>query len=328
MTEQLRPIARTMVGGGRGILAADESITTMNKRLEKVGVEQTEENRQAYREMLLTTPRLSEWISGVILSDDVFRGRMSDGRPFPDAAADAGILPGIKVDTGAKPLANAPGETVTEGLDGLRARFQEYASLGAQFSKWRAVIDIGAGLPTARAIDANAHAMARYAALAQEAGIVPIVEPEVLMDGDHSIERCAEVTEMTHHAFFAALDTAGVLLEGIVLKPNMVLSGVGNPRQAGVEEVAEATVTVLKRTVPAAVPGVAFLSGGQSDELATAHLAAMNKLGPMPWELSFSFGRALVAAALNAWHGLAAQSAAGQQALATRASANAMARAA
>ena len=328
MTEQLRTIARTMVGGGRGILAADESITTMNKRLAKVGVEQTEENRQAYREMLLTTPGLSQWISGVILSDDVFRGRMSDGRPFPEAAADAGILPGIKVDTGAKPLANAPGETVTEGLDGLRERLKEYASMGAQFTKWRAVIDIGAGLPTHRAIDANAHAMARYAALVQEAGLVPIVEPEVLMDGDHTIERCAEVTEMTHRAFFAALDTAGVLLEGMVLKPNMVISGVGNSRQAGVEEVAEATVVVLKRTVPAAVPGVAFLSGGQSDELATAHLAAMNKLGTMPWELSFSFGRALVAAALDAWHGLAAQAAAGQEALATRSRANAMARAA
>ena len=328
MTEQLRTIARTMVGAGRGILAADESITTMNKRLAKVGVEQTEENRQAYREMLLTTPGLSQWISGVILSDDVFRGRMSDGRPFPDAAADAGILPGIKVDTGAKPLANAPGETVTEGLDGLRDRLKEYASLGAKFTKWRAVIDIGAGLPTHRAIDANAHAMARYAALVQEAGLVPIVEPEVLMDGDHTIERCAEVTEMTHHAFFDALYTAGVLLEGIVLKPNMVISGAGNARQAGVEEVAEATVAVLKRTVPAAVPGVAFLSGGQSDDLATAHLAAMNKLGPVPWELSFSFGRALVAAALDAWHGLAAQSAAGQEALATRSRANAMARAA
>ena len=328
MTEQLRTIARTMVGGGRGILAADESITTMNKRLAKVGVEQTEENRQAYREMLLTTPRLSEWISGVILSDDVFRGRMSDGRPFPDAAADAGILPGIKVDTGAKPLANAPGETVTEGLDGLRGRLKEYASMGAQFTKWRAVIDIGAGLPTPRAIEANAHAMARYAALVQEAGLVPIVEPEVLMDGDHTIERCAEVTEMTHHAFFGALNAAGVLLEGMVLKPNMVVSGVGNARQAGVEEVAEATVTVLKRTVPAAVPGIAFLSGGQSDDVATAHLAAMNKLGAMPWELSFSFGRALVAAALEAWHGLAAQSVAGQEALATRSRANAMARAA
>ena len=328
MSEQLRTVARTMVGGGRGILAADESVTTMNKRLDKVGVEQTPENRVAYREMLITTPGLSQWISGVILSDDVFRSHLSDGRPFPQACRDVGIMPGIKVDTGAKPLANAAGETVTEGLDNLRARFQEYRAAGATFSKWRAVIDIGEGLPTPRAIAANAHAMARYAALAQEAGIVPIVEPEVLMDGDHSIERCAEVTEVTHHVFFSTLVEQGILLEGIVLKPNMVVSGVGAPRQAGVEEVAQATVAVLKRTVPAAVPGVAFLSGGQADDVATAHLSAMNRLGPLPWELSFSFGRALVNAALEAWRGLAAQAPAGQEALAARASANAMARAA
>lgn len=328
MSDQLRTIARTMVGGGRGILAADESITTMNKRLEKVGVEPTPENRLAYREMLITTPGLSQWISGVILSDDVFRGTLSDGRGFALATREVGLLPGIKVDTGAKPLANAPGETVTEGLDNLRSRMEEYASMGAAFTKWRAVINIGEGLPTRRATAANAHAMARYAALAQEAGLVPIVEPEVLMDGDHSIERCAGVTETVLNTFFDQLAEQGILLEGIVLKPNMVLAAKDAPRQAGVEEVAAATVTILRRTVPSAVPGIAFLSGGQGEELATAHLAAMNRLGPLPWELSFSFGRALVDPALNAWRGDAAQSSAGQDALAGRASANAMARAA
>lgn len=328
MSDQLRTIARTMVGGGRGILAADESITTMNKRLEKVGVEPSPENRLAYREMLITTPGLSQWISGVILSDDVFRGTLSDGRGFAQATREVGLLPGIKVDTGAKPLANAPGETVTEGLDNLRSRMEEYASMGAAFTKWRAVINIGEGLPTRRATAANAHAMARYAALAQEAGLVPIVEPEVLMDGDHSIERCAGVTETVLNTFFDQLAEQGILLEGIVLKPNMVLAAKDAPRQAGVEEVAAATVTILRRTVPSAVPGIAFLSGGQGEELATAHLAAMNRLGPLPWELSFSFGRALVDPALNAWRGDAAQSSAGQDALAGRASANAMARAA
>jgi fructose-bisphosphate aldolase class I len=328
MTDQLRSTAATMVGGGRGILAADESVSTMNKRLEKVGVEPSADNRRAYREMLITTAELAQWISGVILSDDIFRGQLGDGRGFPEACRGAGLLAGIKVDTGAKPLANAPGETVTEGLDNLRSRMEEYASMGAAFTKWRAVINIGEGLPTRRALNANAHAMARYAALAQEAGLVPIVEPEVLMDGDHSIERCAEVTETALQTFFAALADQGVLLEGIVLKPNMVLSGTDAPQQASVEEVAEATARVLKRAVPAAVPGIAFLSGGQGDELATAHLAALNRLGPLPWELSFSFGRALVDAALKAWRGNASQSPAGQQALAGRASANAMARAA
>ncbi|HEX6539301.1 MAG TPA: class I fructose-bisphosphate aldolase [Candidatus Dormibacteraeota bacterium] len=328
MSDQLRTIARTMVGGGRGILAADESITTMNKRLEKVGVEPSAENRLAYREMLITTPGLSQWISGVILSDDVFRGTLSDGRGFALATREVGLLPGIKVDTGAKPLANAPGETITEGLDNLRSRMEEYASMGAAFTKWRAVINIGDGQPTRRATAANAHAMARYAALAQEAGLVPIVEPEVLMDGDHSIERCAGVTETVLNTFFDQLAEQGILLEGIVLKPNMVISAKGAPRQAGVEEVAAATVTILRRTVPSAVPGIAFLSGGQGEELATAHLAAMNRLGPLPWELSFSFGRALVDPALNAWRGDSAQSSAGQSALAGRASANAMARAA
>ena len=328
MSEQLRTIARTMVGGGRGILAADESITTMNKRLENVGVEPSAENRLAYREMLITTAGLSQWISGVILSDDVFRGQLSDGRGFALATREVGLLPGIKVDAGAKPLANAAGETITEGLDNLRSRMEEYASLGAAFTKWRAVINIGDGMPTRRATVANAHAMARYAALAQGAGLVPIVEPEVLMDGDHSLERCAAVTETVLNTFFDQLAEQGVLLEGIVLKPNMVIAAKNAPRQAGVEEVAEATVTVLRRTVPSAVPGIAFLSGGQGEELATAHLAAMNRLAPLPWELSFSFGRALVDPALKAWRGDAAQSTAGQSALAGRASANAMARAA
>lgn len=318
--------ALELVCDGKGILAADESVSTMSGRLEKVGVEGTEENRRAYREMLITTPNLLRWISGVILSDDIFRARMSDGRPFPVACGDAGLMTGIKVDTGAKPLAGAPGETVTEGLDGLRERLAAYSREGAKFTKWRAVIRIGEGMPSRRALAANAHALARYAALAQEAGLVPIVEPEVLMDGGHSLEQCEEATVATLRAVFTELVEQGVLLDAIVLKPNMIVAGSDSPRQAGVERVAAATIGALRRTVPAAVPGIAFLSGGQSPEVATAHLAAMIALGPHPWEVTFSFGRALVDPALHAWRGRADQVGAGQEALAARARANSEAR--
>jgi fructose-bisphosphate aldolase, class I len=324
----LGTIALQLVGRGKGILAADESSATMSGRLEKVGVAGTEENRLAYREMLITTPNLSRWICGVILSDDVFHSDVTDGRPFPAACRDAGLITGIKVDTGAKPLAGAPGETVTEGLDGLRARLAAYARDGARFTKWRAVIRIGPGMPSRRALAANAHALARYAALAQEAGLVPIVEPEVLMEGRHSIERCEEATEATLHAVFRDLAEQGVSLEGIVLKPNMVVPGNDSAQQAGIETVAATTIGVMRRTVPAAVPGIAFLSGGQGPELATAHLASMVALGPHPWELTFSFGRALVDPALEAWRGSPDRVGAGQEALAARARANSEARAA
>jgi fructose-bisphosphate aldolase class I len=322
----LRAIAFQMVGDNKGILAADESTNTMNGRLEKIGVAGTEAQRRAYREMLITTPRLCQWISGVILSDDIFRAAVSDGRSFPEACRDAGLLAGIKVDTGAKPLAGAPGETVTEGLDGLRDRLLAYARLGAKFTKWRAVINIGDARPSQRALAANAHALARYAALAQEAGLVPIVEPEVLMDGDHSLERCEEATEATLRSVFAQLAEQGVCLDGMVLKPNMIVAGNERSRGAGVVRVAAATVEVLRRTVPAAVPGIAFLSGGQGADLATVHLGVMTALGPHPWELTFSFGRALVDPALKAWRGDPERVGAGQNALAERARANSEAR--
>ncbi len=316
----LQQTAREMVSGGRGILAADESIATMTSRLEKAGLPGTPETRRAYRQMLVTTPRLSEWISGVIFSDETFGQRLGAGRSFPQATAELGVLPGIKVDTGAKPLAGTDGETVTEGLDGLRERLAAYVSEGAKFAKWRAVIRIGAGQPSQRAVIANAHALARYAALCQEAGVVPIVEPEVLMEGDHTLARCAEVTEHTLHAVFDQLALNGVLLEGMVLKPNMVLPGKDCPQQASVAEVAEATVRCLLRAVPAAVPGVAFLSGGQGAQLATEHLNEMNRIGPHPWSLTYSYGRALVDEALAAWHGDTDAVPDGQQALAHRAS--------
>jgi fructose-bisphosphate aldolase class I len=313
-----------MVAPGKGILAADESSPTITKRFERLGIQSTAETRRAYREMLFTTPGLAEHTSGVILYDETFRQTASDGRPFPAFLADLGILPGIKVDTGAKPLAAHPGETVTEGLDGLRERVSDYAANGARFAKWRAVLAIGDGRPSPACLSANAHALARYAALCQEGGLVPIVEPEVLMDGDHPLERCAEVTEATLRTVFAALADQGVELEGIVLKPNMVVAGKEAPRQAGVEEVAEATLACLRRTVPAAVPGVAFLSGGQSAEMATAHLQALAAAGPHPWELTFSYGRALQDPALAAWGG--ADTGAGQAALAQRARCNGAAR--
>lgn len=295
--------ARKMVAAGKGILAADESDGTIKKRFDSINVPSTEENRRSYREMLFTTDGIEEYISGVILFDETIRQKTTDGTPFAEFLTSLGIVPGIKVDKGAKPLAGAPGETVTEGLDGLRERLAEYYELGARFTKWRAVINIGDGLPSQYAIDANAHALARFAALSQEASLVPIVEPEVLMDGDHTIARCYEASEATFKRVFEELKSQRVSLEGMVLKPNMILSGKDCPTQAGIQEVAEQTVRCLKACVPETVPGMAFLSGGQSDEVATAHLNAMNAIGPHPWELSFSYGRALQAPPLKAWGG-------------------------
>ncbi|HWH35511.1 MAG TPA: class I fructose-bisphosphate aldolase [Acidimicrobiales bacterium] len=322
MGTDLTSTAQAMVAPGKGILAADESTGTIGKRFASINIESTEENRRAYRETLFTTPGLSDSVSGVIMYDETIRQSTSDGTPFPKLQADAGILPGIKVDTGANPLAKAGDEKVTEGLDGLRGRIAEYVELGAKFAKWRAVITIGDGMPSRYCIDANAHALARYAALCQEGGLVPIVEPEVLMDGDHSIERCFEVTEETQRTVFATLAEHRVALDQMILKPNMVISGKGNARQAGVEEVAEQTLRCLRRTVPAAVPGIAFLSGGQGAEMATQHLQAMNAMGPQPWVLTFSYGRALQDPALNAWKGEAANREAGQTALSDRCKAN------
>ena len=310
-----------MVADGKGILAADESTPTITKRFDKIGIEPTEDNRRAYRETLFTTPGLGEFISGAILFDETIRQEASDGTPLRDALTRQGIMPGIKVDAGAKPLAGAPEETVTEGLDGLRGRVAEYGELGARFAKWRAVIRIGAGIPSAYCIGANAHALARYARLCQEGGLVPIVEPEVLMDGAHDIDRCEEVTSATLRAVFDALADHGVMLEGMLLKPNMVISGTGCPGQAGVGEVAERTVRCLRRHVPAAVPGVVFLSGGQSDTTATEHLNAMNA-GTHPWKLSFSYGRALQDMALKRWNGDADNTESAQQALFFRAKFN------
>jgi fructose-bisphosphate aldolase class I len=314
-----------MVAKNKGILAADESTSTIKKRFDSIKVESTEENRRTYREMLFTAPNASEYISGVILYDETIRQKTRDGAPFPEYLAKKGIIPGIKVDTGAKPLASFPGETITEGLDGLRERLVEYYRLGARFAKWRAVINIGPGIPTSFAVEANAHALARYAALCQENDIVPIVEPEVLMDGDHTIERCEEVTSSVLQTVFDQLFEHRVLLEGMVLKPNMVISGKKAPNRAGPEQVAEATLRVLKRHVPPAVPGIAFLSGGQSSEEATLHLALMNKAGPHPWSLTFSYGRALQDDALKSWGGQAGNFAAGQKAVAKRARLNSLA---
>jgi fructose-bisphosphate aldolase class I len=304
--QELETVARALVAKGKGILAADESTRTITKRFERVNVPSNPETRRAYRNMLFTTPGVEAYISGVILFDETIRQSADDGTPFPQLLAQKGIIPGIKVDTGAKDMAGFPGEKITEGLDGLRERLIEYRGMGAKFAKWRAVITIGPGIPTMACITANAHALARYAALCQEQGLVPIVEPEVLMDGDHTIERCEEVTAATLWAVFSALHEHRVWLEGTLLKPNMVLSGKDCPKQAGVEEVAEATVRCLRRTVPAAVPGIVFLSGGQSPEQATQHLNAMNAMFDTPWELSFSYGRALQDPPLKAWKGNAA----------------------
>jgi fructose-bisphosphate aldolase class I len=301
--QKLHETAQAIVAEGKGILAADESDSTIKKRFDSIGVESTEENRRAYRELLFTTEGVEEYISGVILFDETIRQSSSDGTPFPKLLESKGVIPGIKVDRGAHPLALAEGETVTEGLDGLRDRLTEYRELGARFAKWRAVISIGKEIPSEYCLWTNAHALARYAALSQEAGLVPIVEPEVLMDGDHTIERSFTVTSHTLHAVFTELRDQRVHPEGILLKPNMVLSGYANPEQASHEEVAAETVRCFKRHVPAAVPGIVFLSGGQSDEDATANLNAMNAMGPHPWQLSFSYGRALQASALKAWLG-------------------------
>ncbi|GJF04841.1 putative fructose-bisphosphate aldolase class 1 [Pseudonocardia sp. D17] len=322
----LNKVARAMVSNRRGILAADESIATMSARLEKVGVEPTAESRRVYRELIVTTPELADSISGVILADETFHQRVTDGRTFPDYLSDIGILTGIKVDTGAKPLAGAPGETVTEGLDGLRERVADYVRLGAAFAKWRAVITIGDNTPTDRAIRANLHALARYAGLCQEGGLVPIVEPEVLMDGTHSLARCREVSTAVLRALFEELDLMQVQLDGIVLKPNMVVAGSGSSDQPTVADVAQATVETLRETVPASVPGIAFLSGGQRPELATQHLGAMQKLDPLPWELTYSFGRALVGPALETWRGEDKNRGRAQEVLSGLALANAAAR--
>ena len=298
----------------------------MSARLESVGVEPTEENRRVYRELIVTTPELSDSVSGIILADDTFRQKLSDGRTFPKALADIGVLAGIKVDTGAKPLAGAPSEKVTEGLDGLRERVGDYERLGAAFAKWRATFTIGSSLPTERAVRSNAHALARYAGLCQEGGVVPIVEPEVLMDGDHSLAQCQEVTRGVLRSLFDELALMQVELDGMVLKPNMVVAGMDSPEQPGAAEVAEVTVNTLRDTVPPSVPGIAFLSGGQSPEVATRNLGAMQNLGPLPWELTYSFGRALVGPALETWRGNYDEWEAAQRALSERAVANAAAR--
>jgi fructose-bisphosphate aldolase class I len=323
--EALSAIARAMVEPGKGLLAADESTATIAKRFEAIQVENIEANRQAYRDLLFNTPGAAEYISGVILFDETIKQNGLDGTPFNALLAKLNIIPGIKLDAGAKALPLCPNEFITEGLDGLPARVAQYAALGAKFAKWRAVITIGKDIPSETCIQTNAQALARYAAICQEGGIVPIVEPEVLMDGDHSIERCEEVTERALRALFEQLALQRVALEGIVLKPNMVVSGDKHPVQAGIAEVARRTVAVLKRTVPAAVPGIAFLSGGQSDELATAHLDAMVKLGNLPWSLTYSYGRALQAAAQNAWRGKPENVKAAQDAFLKRARLNSLA---
>jgi fructose-bisphosphate aldolase class I len=322
--EELNAIAGSIVADHKGVLAADESTGTIKKRFDSIGVASTEENRRAYRDLLFTAPGFEEYVGGVILYDETIRQSAADGTPFPEVLASKGVVPGIKVDTGANDLAGHPGEKVTEGLDGLRARFAEYHALGARFSKWRAVITIGDGIPTDACLHVNAHALARYAALSQEAGIVPIVEPEVLMDADNTIERCHEVTSRTLHLVFEELDRQGVALEGMLLKPNMVISGKGCPTQATAAQIAELTVDCFLRHVPAKVPGIVFLSGGQSEVEATDNLNAINKVGG-PWPLSFSYGRALQASALGAWGGDAANVDSGQDAFLHRARMNALA---
>ena len=326
--QELVTTARTIVAEGKGLLAMDESTPTCNKRFEKVGIPQTEEARRSYREMILTTPGLGEFISGVILYDETIRQSGKDGTPFVNLITNAGIIPGIKVDTGAKDMAGHPREKITEGLDGLRDRLAEYSRMGARFAKWRAVITIADGIPSRGCIEANAHALARYAALCQEAGLVPIVEPEVLMDGEHTLERCFEVTAEVLRTVFNQIYTQRVALEGMILKPNMVLPGKDCPKQESVEEVADATVTCLLRAVPAAVPGIAFLSGGQPYELASARLNAMNARfrSRLPWALAFSFARAIQQPALEIWKGRQANAAAAQQALYHRAKCNSAAR--
>ncbi|HET7572338.1 MAG TPA: class I fructose-bisphosphate aldolase [Gaiellaceae bacterium] len=325
-SNELHDTARALVAEGKGILAADESDGTIKKRFDSIGIESTEENRRAYRDMLFTTPGVEEFISGVILFDETIRQSGHDGTPFPELLASKGVIPGIKVDKGAKPLALSDGETVTEGLDGLRARLEEYRGLGARFAKWRATYTITDTMPSEYCIWTNAHALARYAALCQEAGIVPIVEPEVLQDGTHTIERSGFVTSRVLAALYTELFDQRVDVAGTLLKPNMVLSGYDASDRAGVEEVAEATLHCFYKHVPAAVPGIVFLSGGQSDEDATAHLNAMNARGSHPWQLSFSYGRALQAPSLKAWGGKPENVEAGQRAYYHRAKMNSAAR--
>ena len=327
-SQELIETAKTMVAGDKGLLAMDESNPTCNKRFARLGIPQTEEARRAWRELIVTTPGLGESISGAILYDETIRQQKKDGTLFVKVLTDAGIIPGIKVDTGAKDMAGHPGEKVTEGLDGLRDRLKEYFQMGARFAKWRAVITVGDGIPSRGCIEANAQALARYAALCQEAGLVPIVEPEVLMDGEHTLERCGEVTEEVLRTVFSQLYTQRVMLEGMILKPNMVLPGLTCPRQEAVDQVADATVECLLRAVPAAVPGVAFLSGGQSAELASARLNAMNVRfkSRLPWALAFSFARAIQQPALEIWQGKEANVLAAQQALNHRARCNRAAR--
>jgi fructose-bisphosphate aldolase, class I len=326
--QELIDTGNALVANDKGLLAMDESIPTCDKRFATLGILQTEDARRAYRELIVTTPGLSECISGAILYDETIRQQKKDGTPFVKVLIDAGIIPGIKVDTGAKDLAGHPGERITEGLDGLRARLNEYFQMGARFAKWRAVIAVGNGIPSRSCIEANAQALARYAALCQEAGLVPIVEPEVLMDGAHTLSRCGELTEEVLRTVFDRLYSQGVMLEGMILKPNMVLPGSTCPEQETVDEVADATVRCLLRAVPAAVPGIAFLSGGQSAELASARLNAMNVRfkSRRPWALSFSFGRALQQPALEIWHGDRSRVLPAQRALHHRARCNRAAR--
>jgi fructose-bisphosphate aldolase class I len=324
--DQLNKVANAMVQPGKGILAADESSSTIQKRFDAIGVESTADNRRDYRELLFrSTEAMKSHVSGVILFEETLRQSAKDGTPLVKLIEQAGAIPGIKVDAGAKPMPFCPGETVTEGLDGLSGRLKEYYALGARFAKWRAVIDIGEGKPSYACILANAHALARYAALCQEADIVPIVEPEVLMDGAHDIETCAQVTEWVLKEVYQQLYYQRVVLEGTVLKPNMIVPGKKSGKQASAEQVAQETLKVLKRCVPPAVPGIAFLSGGQSDEEATAHLDAMNRIGGFPWKLTFSYGRALQAAPQKAWGGKAGNVAAAQAAFAHRAKMNGLA---
>lgn len=329
MAERLEDIAARMVASGKGILAADESTGTIKKRFDQIGMASTEDSRRDYREMLFRTDEaMKNYVSGVILYDETIRQKAKDGTPLTEIIARSGAVPGIKVDMGAKPLPFQPGETVTEGLDGLRERLAEYYGLGARFAKWRAVIDIGPGRPSHNCINANAHALARYAALCQEANIVPIVEPEVVMDGPvaaHDIDTCSQVSQWALKTVFAELYYAGVNLEGMILKPNMAVPGKNCPQQASPSEVAEKTVKLLKSCVPAAVPGIAFLSGGQSDEQATEHLSLINAEGNLPWRLTFSYGRALQAAAIHAWGGKPENVGAAQQAFLHRARMNGLA---
>lgn len=327
-SHQIVETARLLVANDKGLLAMDESTPTCDRRFAPLGIPQTEQARRAYRELIVTTPGLSEFISGAILYDETIRQKTTDGIPFPKVLSEAGILPGIKVDTGAKDMAGCPGEKITEGLDGLRDRLTEYYAMGARFAKWRAVITMGDCLPSRSCIEANAHALARYAALCQEAGLVPIVEPEVLMTGDHTLEQCSEATELLLRIVFIQLFKQGVMLEGMLLKPNMLVPGLTCTVQESVDEVAEVTVRCLLRAVPAAVPGIAFLSGGQSCELASARLNAINfrYKGQLPWQIAFSFARAIQQPALEIWQGKVANVNAAQQALYHRARCNQAAR--